>query len=67
MPLQRMLQADAEQRFAYYNRHDLVVSPIGQVVGQLNEVHSVAELIDGLCTEFLAAASSLGLGPTFSP
>jgi NAD(P)H-dependent flavin oxidoreductase YrpB (nitropropane dioxygenase family) len=62
MPLQRMLQADAEQRFDYYNRYDLVVSPIGQVVGQLHEIRTVAEIIDGLCAEYLAAAASLGVG-----
>jgi NAD(P)H-dependent flavin oxidoreductase YrpB (nitropropane dioxygenase family) len=59
MPLQRMLQADAEQRFDYFDRDDLIVSPIGQVVGQLNETRTVRETIDRLCAEFVAAGHAL--------
>ncbi len=63
MPLQRILQTDAEQRFAYHDRHELVVSPIGQVIGQIKEMRSVAEMIADLRAEYSAAADSLGLGP----
>jgi NAD(P)H-dependent flavin oxidoreductase YrpB (nitropropane dioxygenase family) len=59
MPLQRMLQADAEQRFAYYRRDDLVVSPIGQVVGQLKGIRTVAAMVDDLCRDFFATAEAL--------
>jgi NAD(P)H-dependent flavin oxidoreductase YrpB (nitropropane dioxygenase family) len=62
MPLQRMLQADAEQRFEHYERDDLVVSPIGQVVGQLSQVRPAAELLNDLVAGYAAALAALDLG-----
>ena len=45
MPLQRLLTMDAEQRIAHHERHELVISPIGQVIGQVTTRKSAAEII----------------------
>ncbi|MGE0878415.1 MAG: NAD(P)H-dependent flavin oxidoreductase [Acidimicrobiia bacterium] len=59
MPLQRMSVTEAEQRIEYHGRDELVVSPIGQVVGQLNEVKPAAELIADLVAGYEAALGGL--------
>jgi NAD(P)H-dependent flavin oxidoreductase YrpB (nitropropane dioxygenase family) len=59
MPLQRMLTADAEQRLAYSDRDDLIVSPIGQVVGQLRQVRPAAEIIQDLVAGYSQAMEAL--------
>jgi len=61
MPLQRMLIEDAEQRFVYHDRDDLIVSPIGQVVGQLREVRPARTILEDLVAGCEAAAARLGL------
>lgn len=59
MPLQRISVTEAEQRIEYYGRDELVVSPIGQVVGQLNAVKPVSQLIGDLVAGYHAALSGL--------
>lgn len=60
MPLQRISVVEAEQRIAHHGRHELIVSPIGQVVGQLTRVRAAAELLDDLVDGFRRAAAQLG-------
>jgi NAD(P)H-dependent flavin oxidoreductase YrpB (nitropropane dioxygenase family) len=59
MPLQRMLTAEAEQRIEYHRRWELVVSPIGQVVGQLRGRRSTAEIIQDLVDGYQQALGTL--------
>lgn len=61
MPLQRILTTDAEQRIVHHHRDALVVSPIGQVVGQLRQVRPAADLMSDLVTGFAATARDLDL------
>jgi NAD(P)H-dependent flavin oxidoreductase YrpB (nitropropane dioxygenase family) len=57
MPLQFMATADATSRIHRFagqpgNRaHDLLTSPVGQIVGRMNESRPVAEIMDGLVRE----------------
>jgi NAD(P)H-dependent flavin oxidoreductase YrpB (nitropropane dioxygenase family) len=60
MPLQRMLIADAEQRFVHFERDDLIVSPIGQVVGQLHEIRPARSILEEIVSDCEAAAAKLG-------
>lgn len=59
MPLQRMLTAEAEQRIDHYRRDELVVSPIGEVVGQLTVSKPAADLVAELVSGYLAAVDRL--------
>jgi NAD(P)H-dependent flavin oxidoreductase YrpB (nitropropane dioxygenase family) len=52
MPLQFMLSADALQRIHRSGNEELVIMPVGQVVGRMNVVRPVAEVIDELVREF---------------
>ena len=45
MPLQFMLTADALHRIHASGNADLVIMPVGQVVGRMNEVRPVADVI----------------------
>jgi hypothetical protein len=59
MPLQFMLTADAQarmHRYADHEAHDLVGTPVGQIVGKMNEVRTTRELMDALVREFDDAA-----------
>jgi NAD(P)H-dependent flavin oxidoreductase YrpB (nitropropane dioxygenase family) len=51
MPLQNLLVADAHQRLMRAGRPDVVPMPAGQVVGRLNEVRPVAEVMASLVRE----------------
>jgi NAD(P)H-dependent flavin oxidoreductase YrpB (nitropropane dioxygenase family) len=62
MPLQFMLTADATTRIHHYaeageaGARELLTSPVGQIVGRMNEERSVAEIMDALVREFREAA-----------
>jgi NAD(P)H-dependent flavin oxidoreductase YrpB (nitropropane dioxygenase family) len=51
MPLQNLLVAEAHQRIMMSNDPDVVSMPVGQIVGRMNEIRPVAdivaELVDG--------------------
>jgi NAD(P)H-dependent flavin oxidoreductase YrpB (nitropropane dioxygenase family) len=51
MPLQNLLVADAHQRLMQSGNPDVIPMPVGQIVGRMNEVRPVAELIASLLTE----------------
>jgi NAD(P)H-dependent flavin oxidoreductase YrpB (nitropropane dioxygenase family) len=51
MPLQNLLVSEAHQRLMHSGRPDLVPMPVGQIVGRMNEVRPVAEVIASLVQE----------------
>jgi NAD(P)H-dependent flavin oxidoreductase YrpB (nitropropane dioxygenase family) len=52
MPLQNLLVAEAHQRIAASDDPSVVAMPVGQIVGRMNSVRPVAELVDELVAEF---------------
>jgi hypothetical protein len=62
MPLQNILVAEAIRRIEYHQRWDLLMSPIGQVVGQLGVSRPTADVIGTLVEEYEFAVQQL-LGP----
>ncbi len=63
MPLQSMLTADAIARTARYANkpqvQSVTCSPVGQIVGQMNEVESVRDVIYRLVEEYVDAVDRL--------
>jgi NAD(P)H-dependent flavin oxidoreductase YrpB (nitropropane dioxygenase family) len=51
MPLQNLLVSEAHRRLMYSGRPDLVPMPVGQIVGRMNEVRPVAEVVASLVRE----------------
>ena len=60
MPLQNLLVSDAHQRLMRSGRPDVVPMPVGQIVGRMNEVRPVAEVIAELLREADEALARLG-------
>jgi NAD(P)H-dependent flavin oxidoreductase YrpB (nitropropane dioxygenase family) len=60
MPLQGMLVADAEARIRHHQSKDLLGVPVGQIVGMMNEVRPVGDVMKRLADEFEAAAGRVG-------
>src|SRR5262249_9480964 len=56
MPLQGLLVAEAEARIRKHQVRDLMGSPVGQIVGMMNDVKPVSEIIERLVAEFDEAA-----------
>jgi NAD(P)H-dependent flavin oxidoreductase YrpB (nitropropane dioxygenase family) len=52
MPLQNLLVTEAHQRIALADDPDVVPMPVGQIVGRMNSVRPVAELMAELVAEF---------------
>lgn len=59
MPLQGLLVADAEARIRRHQNADLLGSPVGQIVGQMNDVVPAGETVERLVREFRAAMERL--------
>ncbi|AWK71023.1 NAD(P)H-dependent flavin oxidoreductase [Rhodococcus sp. NPDC019627] len=59
MPLQNLLVSDAHQRIAASENPDVVAMPVGQIVGRMNEIRPVSEVMDELVSGFEAAVSRL--------
>ena len=51
MPLQNLLVAEAHQRLQRSGRPDVLPMPVGQIVGRMNEVRPVADVIADLVRE----------------
>jgi NAD(P)H-dependent flavin oxidoreductase YrpB (nitropropane dioxygenase family) len=51
MPLQNLLVSEAHQRLMQSGNPDVVPMPVGQIVGRMNSVRSVAEVIADLLAE----------------
>ncbi len=52
MPLQNLLVSDAHNRISAANDPDVISMPVGQIVGRMNEVRPVAEVMADLVSEF---------------
>ena len=52
MPLQNLLVSEAHQRIAASDDPSVVAMPVGQIVGRMNAVRPVADLIAELVTEY---------------
>ena len=59
MPLQNLLVSEAHQRIAASDDPEVVAMPVGQIVGRMNAVRPVAELIDELVAEYDETLSRL--------
>ncbi|GAB2760629.1 nitronate monooxygenase family protein [Nocardioides salsibiostraticola] len=59
MPLQNLLVANAHSRISAANDPDVISMPIGQIVGRMNEVRPVAEVMADLVSEFEATTERL--------
>jgi NAD(P)H-dependent flavin oxidoreductase YrpB (nitropropane dioxygenase family) len=59
MPLQNLLVSEAHQRIALADDPEVVAMPVGQIVGRMNAVRPVAELMDELVAEFDATLDRL--------
>jgi NAD(P)H-dependent flavin oxidoreductase YrpB (nitropropane dioxygenase family) len=59
MPLQNLLVSDAHQRIMASGNPEVVSMPVGQIVGRMNAVRPVAELVDELVAELNATLDRL--------
>jgi NAD(P)H-dependent flavin oxidoreductase YrpB (nitropropane dioxygenase family) len=59
MPLQNLLVAQAHQRLMRSGNPDVIPMPVGQIVGRMNEVKPVADVIAALVAELDAAVARL--------
>jgi NAD(P)H-dependent flavin oxidoreductase YrpB (nitropropane dioxygenase family) len=65
MPLQFMLNADAQSRIGHYARseqsraRERVGIPVGQIVGRMNEVRPTREVVYELVNEFVDTVKRL--------
>ena len=60
MPLQNILVSEAHNRINASGDPDVISMPIGQIVGRMNDVRPVAEVMADLVSEFEAAVKRLG-------
>ena len=59
MPLQFMLVSDAYSRINRSQDRDLIGAPVGQVVGQMNQVRPVRDVMFDLVEEYVTASERL--------
>ena len=62
MPLQNLLVAEAHQRLMLANNPTLVSRPVGQIVGRMNEIRPVSEVIAELVEQYEEAANRIEKG-----
>ena len=62
MPLQNILTSEANARIARSGRTDLAFAPVGQIVGRMNEVRSVRDVIFELVEEYIETVERLEKG-----
>jgi NAD(P)H-dependent flavin oxidoreductase YrpB (nitropropane dioxygenase family) len=60
MPLQNLLVSDAHQRLMRSGQPDVVPMPAGQIIGRMNEVRPVADVMADLITETDETLDRLG-------
>ena len=60
MPLQNLLVADAHNRMNAGDNPDTISMPVGQIVGRMNTVRPVAEVMGQLVSEFEETVRRLG-------
>jgi NAD(P)H-dependent flavin oxidoreductase YrpB (nitropropane dioxygenase family) len=59
MPLQYMLISDAQRRIAKSQAKELTTMPVGQIVGRMDRVRPVKDVIYGMVEEFVEASERL--------
>jgi hypothetical protein len=59
MPLQNILVSEAHNRINASGDPDVISMPIGQIVGRMNDVRPVAEVMADLVAEFEGAVKRL--------
>ena len=59
MPLQNLLVSEAHNRINASGDPDVISMPVGQIVGRMNKVRPVAEVMADLVSEFEEAVSRL--------
>ena len=59
MPLQNLLVSEAHQRLMRSGNPDVIPMPVGQIVGRMNEVRPVADVIASLVAELDEAVTRL--------
>jgi hypothetical protein len=59
MPLQYMLNAEAQDRIRRSENEALLGTPIGQLVGSMQETRTVRQVVDALREEYMLAVESL--------
>jgi NAD(P)H-dependent flavin oxidoreductase YrpB (nitropropane dioxygenase family) len=59
MPLQYMLISDAQRRINKYQVKELTTMPVGQIVGRMNKVRPVRDVMFDLVDEFVEASQKL--------
>jgi NAD(P)H-dependent flavin oxidoreductase YrpB (nitropropane dioxygenase family) len=62
MPLQNILTSEANARIARSGRKDLAFAPVGQIVGRMNEVRSVRDVMYDLVEEYIETVERLEQG-----
>src|SRR5581483_11325155 len=62
MPLQNILTSEANARIARANRKDLAFAPVGQIVGRMNKVKPVREVMYELVEEYIETVERLDRG-----
>jgi NAD(P)H-dependent flavin oxidoreductase YrpB (nitropropane dioxygenase family) len=62
MPLQNILTAEANARIARSHRKDLAFAPVGQIVGRMNSVRPVRDVMFGLISEYIETVEGLERG-----
>lgn len=62
MPLQNILTSEANTRIIRSGRKDLAFAPVGQIVGRMNEVRPVRDVIFQLVEEYVESVERLEAG-----
>jgi NAD(P)H-dependent flavin oxidoreductase YrpB (nitropropane dioxygenase family) len=62
MPMQNILTAEANSRIARSGRKDLAFAPVGQIVGRMNQVRPVRDVIYQLVEEYIETVERLDAG-----
>ena len=62
MPLQNILTSEANSRIARSGRTDLQFAPVGQIVGRMNQVRPVRDVIFELVEEYIETVERLEKG-----
>ena len=62
MPLQNILTAQANAAISRSHRKDLAFTPVGQIVGSMNEVRSTRDVMHRLVEEYIEAVERLNAG-----
>jgi len=62
MPLQNILTSEANARIARSGRKDLAFAPVGQIVGRMNEVRPVRDVMYQLVEEYIETVERLEQG-----